>query len=526
MLQFFKIKQLTLIAGIAGTMAAFSPLVAFAETVTLVGKDGNTSVVGDLISFENGVYLIKTGLGQIEISATLADCEGPGCPVARQADTVVDVRISGSGAVAKNLMPFLLIGYAGEYAGSANTGTSENPDETVYHLTSGDTLRNGLGSFATIASNSDMAFDDLFENRTHMALSARRILPSEARSFREDGAGNMVSDDQEHVIATENVVVIVNRANPISQINMEDLQRIFSGEITNWSTLGGENAAIELYMPSQSLALRSFFDERVLTNSSSGPGFQHNDEDGISSAVSRDANGIGYVGAASRGRTDAIEIIGTCGITFSLDPFTTKSEDYPLSRRIYAYNRGDADSADLPGFIDYISSASADLVIGSSAYESLSVIRIPQDRAELRLRTKLQTAMDTFEFNATRSMLESLDGRDRLSSTIRFVPNSDRLDAKAHLDIDRLIEYLVDEPIGTRVTSVGFTDSEGPMPGNIEISLKRSTEVLALVQQRAAGRLDHIQFNAEGFGEILPVACNDTRYGRTTNGRVEFWIRN
>ena len=66
-------------------------------------------------------------------------------------------------------------------------------------------------------------------------------------------------------------------------------------------------------------------------------------------------------------------------------------------------------------------------------------------------------------------------------------------------------------------------DGEGPADGNLRLSERRANAVLRAVSA-FAGETDVI-LSAEGFGEIMPMACDDTAWGRQINRRVEVWVR-
>jgi len=69
----------------------------------------------------------------------------------------------------------------------------------------------------------------------------------------------------------------------------------------------------------------------------------------------------------------------------------------------------------------------------------------------------------------------------------------------------------------------GFTDDIGSTSENLELARKRADavrrELVALGAQRYARDL-----KVEGFGKVLPVACNDTELGRQKNRRVEVFL--
>lgn len=515
------------VVALSTALSMSGATMALSENVTLTGKDGSTSIIGDLISFDNGVYVVQTAIGEMQVSASLADCAGPGCPVAAYSDNSIDTRISGSASVGAILLPTLMSGYAGQFAGTVTMGESENPDEEIFHLIPGDSGAR-IGSYQVSATDAFSGFLELSEKIADIAISSRRILRDEAKFLRDDGAGNMVSPGQEHIIATENLVVVVHPSNTINAISMADVQRIYNGEIISWKQFGIPLSDVSVHAAPEESSSNTQFGSVILKNRQSPStdkwiiGITEKD---IAQAVANDVSAIGYVGSASSEGLKVLDIISSCGITYPSNSFSAKTEDTPFTRRIYAYNRSDVSSVESAGFVDYVTSGRSDSAVDGTGFESLAVERVRLEAREETLEASLQSVTDLAESNQMREMLGAMAGWDRLSSTIRFVGNSDRLDNKAELDIIRLIDYLEAQTAGTRVSVVGFTDSDGPLDVHTAVSIKRAEQVLRLVRDRSRGRLSHIDFSVQGYGEISPVSCNGTPIGDLLNRRVEFWIR-
>ena len=73
---------------------------------------------------------------------------------------------------------------------------------------------------------------------------------------------------------------------------------------------------------------------------------------------------------------------------------------------------------------------------------------------------------------------------------------------------------------------VGFSDGIGPASGNRNIALARAKAVRnAVVAATEAGSADRIDLDVAAFGEALPMACDDSDWGRRVNRRVEIWVR-
>ncbi len=110
-----------------------------------------------------------------------------------------------------------------------------------------------------------------------------------------------------------------------------------------------------------------------------------------------------------------------------------------------------------------------------------------------------------------------------LSITYRLALGSEELDTKARQDIQRLARYLQKNRTPPQVLLAGFTDDIGSASANLELARKRADavrrELVALGAQRYARDVQ-----VDGFGKVLPVACNDTELGRQKNRRVEVFL--
>ena len=73
---------------------------------------------------------------------------------------------------------------------------------------------------------------------------------------------------------------------------------------------------------------------------------------------------------------------------------------------------------------------------------------------------------------------------------------------------------------------VGFSDGEGPAKGNKTISERRAKTVRdAVVNAAETANLDQVMIETTGFGEAMPMACDDSAWGRQVNRRVEVWVK-
>lgn len=97
-------------------------------------------------------------------------------------------------------------------------------------------------------------------------------------------------------IAKDGLVLIVHPNNLISNLQLEDIQRIYSGEITNWSEVGGQDAKIHVITREEGSGTRSAFEELVMKEISISPKTIVQDSNGtVRQLVSSDINAVGYI---------------------------------------------------------------------------------------------------------------------------------------------------------------------------------------------------------------------------------------
>ena len=505
----------------AATIASAS----FAEEVTLKSTDGTVDLVGEFVEFVDNTYVIRTELGELRISAARVRCEGEACPVIETASA--DVQFAGSDTVGNGVMPLLLEGYAGFLDAEASIATTAREGEFVAELVGDGGFGDPLGSYLVTASGSNDAFRALQEGNAEVGMSSRRIVPVEARALRDAGAGNMIKPTQEHIIAVDSLVVITHPTNPINSLRMTDLAGIYSGQITNWSQLDGEDIPIKVFGREITSGTGAVFAERVFGEGNANFSSEMavlEDNSSVAAAVNDDPGAIGFVGYAFQRGAKPLTLVNECGLSMTPDAFSARTEEYALQRRLYLYNREDI-SEKAREFLDYAKSPEADQVILKAGFVGLGIERRPQPLDGDRARALLDPNVDAYEGGVMREMLGRMVDYERMSTTFRFNTGSSRLDERGTADMGRLIDYVEALPDGTEVLFVGFTDNVGAFDSNRVLSENRARQVATDLEALAGSRLTGVQLSSLGFGEIAPSACNITDEGRRINRRVEVWIK-
>lgn len=520
-----KTKKMATALALSTALFATSPMMAQSNQILLKSSDGSANLTGELVEFVDGFYTIDTDIGRFRVSAARMSCEGASCPQITASEA--DVTFIGSDTVGIGLMPLMLTGYANSLGADVELRTGSNTGQIIAEVIGDEGFGDKIGEYMVDSRSSSEGFKALAEKTAEVGMSSRRIKRKEAKSLRNAGAGNMVSADNEHIVAVDSLIVIVHPSNPIQTVTMAQLASIYSGQITNWKQLGGEDLPIRAVTRGAKSGTRAHFENAIFAGAGTAidsieiaPG---NNE--MAATVNSDEGAIGFVGYAFQRGAKGLNLTNQCGITVSPSTFSAKTEEYPMNRRLYLYTRGDNMPEAANDFLSYAKSAEADGLIAKAGFIDLGIERLSQNFTGDRMQRIIENTTDSFELGLMRELLVEMLQWDRLSTTLRFKSGSSKLDQKAEADVSRLINYLETLPLGTEVAVVGFTDSDGAFEANRELSIGRSAQASQAIQERGGERLKNIAFKSKGFGELSPSACNTTGDGKAINRRVEVWVR-
>lgn len=179
---------------------------------------------------------------------------------------------------------------------------------------------------------------------------------------KELGATSKV---KEQVVAYDGIVIITNENNPLDSLTNEQVEKIYEGQISNWSELGGKSGTILPIVRDGNSGTQKFFTEHYKINGLSNTAITIDENKDIVNKVHSNVNAIGFIGFAYFS-------LGVHEIKLAADSFKfrapTKSNllnnSYPLKRglRIY-YNDQMSDST--KAFLVYLNSDNAKSIIES-----------------------------------------------------------------------------------------------------------------------------------------------------------------
>lgn len=501
-------------------------LPALAQDVTLYSRDGSIEIGGTLLGYDGEFYRVETIYGEITVDGSGVLCEGVGCP---NLDTfVAEVGISGSATMGRVLMPALLEAFA------AREGYDIRRDEVEgsyfrYSLSDGRT-GDDVARFHFHVTNTDEGFADLLANEADMVMSLREIRRDEARLAQEAGLGDLESANRSRVIALDGMVPIVSPMNPVSQITVSQLAQVLAGQIDNWDQLGGPDAPITVRLRDSSSGLAQAVEDRVLTPARLTLRVdteRHPDNVSLVRAVADDLLSIGVASFSDIGNARALTIGGGCGFAMRAERRSIKTEDYPLTAPMFLYLPARRLPKLAREFLRFTRSDPAQIVIRRAGFVDQAPEAIPIDMQGDRLANAVTVAGDGSPEAELYRLVRTLRPMSRLSISYRFESGATRLDAQSRSNVQQLAREIEAGTYDNRsLVFVGFSDGQGPHQANQTIAERRALAVMKAVRAAAeTADFTRLEMSSDAFGEAMPMACDDTSWGRQTNRRVEVWLR-
>ena len=498
---------------------------AAADPVQLVSHDGELSFSGDLKNFENNIYTIETAFGEVQVPSGLMVCIGEGCPPS--GDGEADFTIKGSDTIGAELMPLLVRGYA-ESQGAVVDSSIVGERRALLTVLGNQGLGAPLFTALVEDLGSSTGFKGLLDRSADIGMSSRRVKGSEVEALAEAGLGDVLSFEQEHGIAVDGLLVVVHPDNPVDALTEDQISQLLSGEISNWSALGGPDLPVSVYSRDNNSGTFATIADRFLTPydttlSTRARIVAGNSE--MSQSVFGDPGGIGYVGFAFKGDTKPLSLVSSCGIAAEATEFAARTGEYPLQRTLFLYTTSNPLPARAQGLLSYAKSPQADGIIEKSGFIGFSVDTREQGDTAHTIREAIDATESRQETALLRELYIDLLEWRRLSPTFRFQTGSSNLDNASRRDLQRLVSYLAESSDIAEIALVGFTDTDGAFEANYSLGFSRAESVRDSIAAEATGGFDPAAVQIKSYGELNPVACNTDFAGQRLNRRVEVWVR-
>ncbi len=193
----------------------------------------------------------------------------------------------------------------------------------------------GGGSGVGIAS--------LINGTCDIATSSREMKAKEFELARKHGV-----EPNEITVAYDGVAVVVNINNPVEHLTLDQLRRIFTGEVKNWKDVGGKDLPIVTLSREVSSGTHIYFKEEVIrqgkkdsTAEFSADTLLLTSSQAIVEEVVNNESVVGYLGMGyTSNRTKTVKLRKKEGEYFPADIPHVLNKTYPLSRPLYFYTNG------------------------------------------------------------------------------------------------------------------------------------------------------------------------------------------
>jgi phosphate transport system substrate-binding protein len=200
-------------------------------------------------------------------------------------------------------------------------------------------------TFDIAAEGSATGFAALIDKTAGIGMASRPAKPEEVANGKAKGV-----EMKETTVAYDGIAVIVNSANSIKGLTKKQVEQIFTGEITDWSAVGGSPGKISVYTRNTSSGTYAEFKELAMKKRDYAVDSQKlagNEQ--IAQEVGKNTNGVGYVGLAYT-KAAGIKVVPIDGASPSKESVLTKN--YAYARPTFYYTNGEPTGA-IKEFIDF-----------------------------------------------------------------------------------------------------------------------------------------------------------------------------
>lgn len=195
-------------------------------------------------------------------------------------------------------------------------------------------------AIAVTGGGSGTGIAALLNKKCDIADASRGIKSKEVEDATSKGI-----DPKRVVVAIDGLSIITNPQNPVDKLTVDEIGKIYRGDVKNWKDVGGSNTPITLYGRQSNSGTYDFMKENVLKSEYSPNMKSMNGNAQIVEAIKQDAGGIGYVGVGYAKEAEGITVLKVAsspslGYFSPLNTIDVKNGTYPITRPLNQYVDG------------------------------------------------------------------------------------------------------------------------------------------------------------------------------------------
>jgi phosphate transport system substrate-binding protein len=200
--------------------------------------------------------------------------------------------------------------------------------------------------------DSGVGINSVHSGKVDIGTSSRNLTSSEADGLTQ------------YIIGKDAISIIVNEKNPVNTISLKQLKDIYTGNITNWNQVGGNNSSITPVNREVGSGTRTDFENFVLGNTTFESGVQIATFNyGLLQTVAVTPNSIGYI--AHDYLNNQVKLLEVNNI--SLTQQTVTNGSYPLTRQLLFLVKG-TPNGNVKDFIDFSISPEGQAIVNNVEY--------------------------------------------------------------------------------------------------------------------------------------------------------------
>lgn len=210
--------------------------------------------------------------------------------------------------------------------------------------------------FSVKKTGSGDGIKSLINGTCEIAMASRKMKDNEHEMAKEKGL-----DVKEIAVGADMIVPMVNPDNPVDNLTTEQLKKIYTGEISNWKEVGGEDSRIVVISRESNSGTFEVWNEKILE----GKHKIRQDIDyrktnaGVAQTVAGNKQAIGDIGLGFiNPQVKALSVNG-------IDPGIENADKHPIARLLYLYVDANKLSNDAQSFIDFIKSPEGEKIVKS-----------------------------------------------------------------------------------------------------------------------------------------------------------------
>ena len=240
----------------------------------------------------------------------------------------------------------------GSAGGSVSTDGSTSMEKVIGALGESFMANNQDTTFTYNPTGSGSGIKAVLEGRCDIGLSSRSLKDDE----KAEGL-------KETVLAYDGIAIIVNPENPVNNLDLETIAKLYTGEITNWKDVGGNDAEVVLIGREAGSGTRDGFESITGTADKCRYRQELTSTGDVITTVSQNPNAIGYASLASL--KDSVKALTVGGVAPTEE--TVKDGSYVVQRPFVLVTKdGAALSETAQKFFDYATSADAAGIIAKA----------------------------------------------------------------------------------------------------------------------------------------------------------------